>query len=77
MILRQTLWMPGGASMGGQRQVVIRRGRHFGWWVIGRSAAGRLFMVSWSPTQGLAQAIAGIFGGETDPGRGGKATKPE
>ena len=57
--------------MSGKRQVVIRRGRHFGWWVVGRSAAGRLFMMTWWPTEGLARAIAGIFGGETDPGSGG------
>ncbi len=39
------------------RQVVVRRGRHLGWWVEGRWASGRLFMMTWWPTEGLARAI--------------------
>ena len=63
--------------MGSKRQVVIRRGRHFGWWVVGRSGAGRLFMMTWWPTEGLARTVAGIFGGETDPGGGGGTSEEQ
>ena len=45
------------------RQVVIRRGRHFGWWVEGRSARGRLFMLTWWPTERMARAVARWVGG--------------
>jgi hypothetical protein len=50
------------------RQVVLRRGRHVGWWVEGRSGGGRLFMKTWWPTQGLARAVARLVGGRVDPG---------
>ena len=32
------------------RKVFIRRGRHAGWWVQGRKANGKLFMLTWWPT---------------------------
>jgi hypothetical protein len=45
------------------RQVVVRRGRWVGWWVEGRWPGGRLFMMTWWPTQGLARAVARLVGG--------------
>jgi hypothetical protein len=39
-------------------QVAIRRGRHAGWWVSGRTRRGRRFMLTWWPTRRLADAIA-------------------
>jgi hypothetical protein len=51
----------------GDRQVVLRRGRHVGWWVEGRSAGGRLFMNTGWPTQGLAQVVARLVGSPADP----------
>jgi hypothetical protein len=51
------------------REVVLRRGRHVGWWVEGRSAGGRLFMKTWWPTQGLARVV----GGHADLGGGAEA----
>ena len=45
-----------------ERQVLVRRGRHFGWWVEGRKASGGLFIKTWWPTEGLARAIAGLVG---------------
>jgi hypothetical protein len=48
------------------RQVVVRRGRRLGWWVEGRWANGRLFMLTWWPTQGLAQAVARLVGERGD-----------
>jgi len=33
-----------------------------GWWVVGRRGSGRLFMMNWWPTQGLAQMVAHWFG---------------
>jgi hypothetical protein len=50
------------------RQVVLRRGRHVGWWVEGRWASGRLFMKTWWPTQGLARVVARFVGGRADAG---------
>jgi hypothetical protein len=58
------------------RQVVIRQGRHVGWWVEGRSASGRLFMKTWWPAQGLARAVARLVGGRADSG-GAEAGKGE
>jgi hypothetical protein len=40
------------------RNATFRRGKHFGWWVIGRFSTGRLFMVTWWPTKGLADTVA-------------------
>ena len=40
------------------RQVVVRRGRHIGWWAEGRWSSGRLFMMTWWPTEGLARMVA-------------------
>jgi hypothetical protein len=49
------------------RKVVVRQGRRVGWWVEGRWASGRLngrlFMLTWWPTEGLAQAVARLVGG--------------
>jgi hypothetical protein len=50
------------------RQVVVRRGRRLGWWVEGRSAGGRRFMLTWWPTQGLARMVARMVGGPAGPG---------
>jgi len=44
------------------RRVSVHRGRHLGWWVEGRWANGRLFMMTWWPTRGLAQAVARMVG---------------
>jgi hypothetical protein len=49
------------------RQVVIRRGRHFGWWVEGRKASGTLFMLTWWPVEGMARTVGRWFGGGVDP----------
>jgi hypothetical protein len=48
------------------RQVVVRRGR-VGWWVDGRSAGGRRFMLTWWPTEGLARMVARLVGGRAGP----------
>jgi hypothetical protein len=42
---------PGPGRRLSDRQVVLREGRHVGWWVEGRAAGGRLFMKTWWPTQ--------------------------
>jgi hypothetical protein len=47
------------------RQVTLRRGRRFGWWVEGRSGSGRLFMKTWWPARGLANAVARMVGGDS------------
>jgi len=44
------------------RRMIVRRGRHWGWWIEGRSAGGRLFMLTWWPTQNLARTVARWFG---------------
>lgn len=44
-----------------QRTTRIRRGRHVGWWAEGRRANGRLFMMTWWPTEGLARGVARLF----------------
>ena len=49
-----------------KRRVIVRRGRHTGWWVEGRWASGRLFMMTWWPTQGIARTIARWFGGRAE-----------
>ena len=48
------------------RQVTVRPGRHFGWWVEGRRASGSLFMKTWWPTRSLAQAVARWIGARDD-----------
>jgi hypothetical protein len=58
------------------RQVVLRRGRHVGWWVEGRAAGGRLFMKTWWPTQGLGQVVARLVGSRATPS-GGDAVNDE
>ena len=45
------------------RKIVIRRGRHFGWWVEGQMASGGLFMKTWWPSRGSADLIARWTGG--------------
>jgi hypothetical protein len=52
------------------RQVTLRRGQHFGWWVEGRKATGSLFMKTWWPTQGLALSIGRLVGGGVEPAVG-------
>jgi hypothetical protein len=53
------------------RHVVVRRGRHVGWWVDGRWAdSRRLFMKTWWPTEGMAKAVAKLVGGSTEHGAG-------
>ena len=42
----------------GERRVVVRRGRHFGWWVDGRKESGSRFMLTWWPTEQMANAVA-------------------
>ena len=60
-----------------ERQVLVRRGRHLGWWVEGRKAGGGLFILTWWPTEGLARAIASLIGGETDPGVSDGGSSPK
>ena len=43
-------------------RVILRRGRHTGWWVEGRRASGSLFMMTWWPTKGMARTVAHWFG---------------
>ena len=45
------------------RHVTVRRGRHVGWWVVGRRANGGLFMYTWWPARSLAMLVARVFGG--------------
>ena len=54
------------------RKVFIRRGRHAGWWVQGRKANGKLFMLTWWPTEAIARSVARWVGG-----RSGDAIPPE
>ncbi|MET0864987.1 MAG: hypothetical protein ABWZ98_11680 [Nakamurella sp.] len=49
-----------------KRQMVLRRGRHAGWWIEGRRAGGRLFMMTWWPTKGMASWVAHWFGGPAE-----------
>ena len=53
------------------RSVIVRRGRHLGWWAEGRRANGKLFMKTWWPTEGLARAVARLVGGRDDETMGG------
>ena len=45
------------------RRVVVRRGTRAGWWVEGRRGNGRLFMMTWWPTEGLARMVTRMVGG--------------
>ena len=45
-----------------RRRVTVKRGRHRGWWVEGRKASGGLFMMTWWPSQRLAEGVARLFG---------------
>jgi hypothetical protein len=40
------------------RNVIVRRGQRFGWWVEGRKSNGKLFMKTWWPSEPLARAAA-------------------
>jgi hypothetical protein len=44
----------------GDQHLVIRRGRHVGWWIQGRAGRGFL-MLDWWPTKRLALMIARIW----------------
>ena len=50
-----------------ERRVVVRRGRHFGWWVDGWRENGRRFMLTWWPTERIAQTVARLVGGGDRP----------
>ena len=43
------------------RDVSVYRGRRFGWWVKGRRANGGLFMLTWWPTERMAETVARWF----------------
>jgi len=42
----------------GERRVVVRRGKHFGWWVDGWKESGGRFMLTWWPTERMANTVA-------------------
>jgi hypothetical protein len=42
-----------------EQHLIVRRGRHFGWWIEGR--AKRLFMLDWWPTKGVALRVANLW----------------
>ena len=46
-----------------ERNVVVRPGKHTGWWVVGRKSNTRVFMYVWMPTRSLADAVARWAGG--------------
>ena len=48
------------------RNVIVRRGRRFGWWVEGRKADGKLFMKTWWPLESLARTVARWASGQDD-----------
>jgi hypothetical protein len=48
------------------RNVIVRRGRHFGWWVEGRKANGKSFILTWWPIESLARIVARWVGGRSD-----------
>ncbi len=41
--------------------LVIRPGRHFGWWIEGRKSNGRRYMFTWWPTNALASFGARVW----------------
>jgi hypothetical protein len=43
------------------QRMLIRPGRHVGWWLEGRSTPGRRFMWTWWPTKGLAALAARVW----------------
>ena len=45
----------------GDRQIHVRHGRHFGWWVEGRKPRGGLFIDTWWPTEGIARQVASLI----------------
>ena len=47
----------------GERRVVVRRGRHLGWWVGGWKGSGGRFMLSRWPTERMANAMTRWIGG--------------
>ena len=48
------------------RQMVVRRGRHLGWWVEGRKANGKLFILTWWPIEAIAIVMPRWVGGRGD-----------
>lgn len=50
------------------RNVIVRPGHRFGWWVEGRKANGKLFMKTWWPSEALARTVARWVGGQDDGG---------
>jgi hypothetical protein len=54
------------------QHLVIRRDRHVGWWIEGRSK--RLFMMDWWPTKGLALRVANLWARGVRRARGGEVT---
>jgi hypothetical protein len=48
------------------RQVIVRPGRHLGWWVEGRKTNGKLFILTWWPIEAIARAVARWVGGRND-----------
>lgn len=51
-----------------ERQVKVRPGRHFGWWVDGHFASGRRFMLTWWPAENMARMVARWFSAHPEPG---------
>ena len=51
------------------RTTLARPGRHVGWWAEGRWSNGRLFMMTWWPTEGLARGVARLFASADQPSR--------
>ena len=51
-----------------ERQVKVRPGRHFGWWVDGHFSSGRRFMLTWWPAEGMARTVARWFSPHPQPG---------
>ena len=47
----------------GTRDVSVKPGRRFGWWVEGRKANGKLFMKTWWPSRVMAETVARWVGG--------------
>jgi hypothetical protein len=57
-----------------ERQVKVRPGRHFGWWVDGHFASGRRFMLTWWPAENMARTVARWFSPHAESGP--EATSP-
>jgi hypothetical protein len=46
-----------------KRNVIVRRGKHHGWSVVGHKAGGGPFMNTWWPTEAIARTVARWVGG--------------